>query len=148
VERNLHLVLDPLRLGVSVPQAVALLAWRRPDAIFTTGGYVAIPVLMAAALLRIPTILWDGNVVPGRSVRAVARLATIVTVSHPATAEALGRPRAYVTGTPIRALDGLDIDDARAHFGARPGDRILLVFGGSQAVRRLNDAVLGRCPGC
>jgi UDP-N-acetylglucosamine--N-acetylmuramyl-(pentapeptide) pyrophosphoryl-undecaprenol N-acetylglucosamine transferase len=119
---------------------------RRPDAVFTTGGYVAIPVLLAAAVLRIPSVLWDGNVVPGRSVRLVARLATVVAVSHRATAEALGRPRSYVTGTPIRTLTDVDVDEARARFGGGPGERILLVFGGSQAVRRFNDAVLAALP--
>ena len=113
---------------------------------FTTGGYVAIPTLLAASLLRIPSVLWDGNVIPGRSVRFVARFATVVTVSHAETADVLARPRTFVTGTPIRPTAGVDIDDARDRFGARPGERILLVFGGSQAVRRLNDAVLGALP--
>jgi UDP-N-acetylglucosamine--N-acetylmuramyl-(pentapeptide) pyrophosphoryl-undecaprenol N-acetylglucosamine transferase len=144
--RDIHLVLDPIRLGLSIPQALVLLLVRRPAAIFTTGGYVAIPVLVAAAVLRIPSVLWDGNVVPGRSVRLVARLATVITVSHPATGEALGRPRTYVTGTPIRELGAVDPDDARERFGGRPGERILLVFGGSQAVRRINDAVAGALP--
>lgn len=144
--RDIHLVLDPLRLGLSVPQALILMAVRRPDAIFTTGGYVAIPVLLAAKLLRIPSVLWDGNVVPGRSVRLVARLATAITVSHPATATTLGRPDTYVTGTPIRSVSGVDPDAAREQFGARPGERVLLVFGGSQAVRRINDAVAGAVP--
>ncbi len=141
--RDLHLVLDPLRLGLSIPQALVMLLARRPAAILTTGGYVAIPVLLVAALLRIPSVLWDGNVVPGRSVRLVARLATVVAVSHPATAEALGHARTYVTGTPIRGLDTVDPDEARERLGGRPGERILLVFGGSQAVRRINDAVAG-----
>ncbi len=144
--RDVHLVLDPLRLAASVPQALALLLARRPAAIFTTGGYVAIPVLLAAALLRIPSVLWEGNVVPGRSVRLVARLATVLAVSHGATGTALGRPATYVTGTPIRSLAGIDVDEARARFGGRPGERILLVFGGSQAVRRINEAVLGALP--
>ena len=111
--RDVHLVLDPIRLGLSVPQALVLLLARRPAAIFTTGGYVAIPILLAAAVLRIPSVLWDGNVVPGRSVRFVARLATVVAVSHAETAAALGRTRAYVTGTPIRSLAGVDLDEAR-----------------------------------
>lgn len=144
--RDIHLVLDPLRLLVSIPQAFVLLLRRRPAAIFTTGGYVAIPVLAAAAVLRIPSVLWDGNVVPGRSVRLVARLATVITVSHPETGTALGRPATYLTGTPIRSLAGVDVDEARERFGGRPGERILLVFGGSQAVRRLNDAVLDALP--
>jgi UDP-N-acetylglucosamine--N-acetylmuramyl-(pentapeptide) pyrophosphoryl-undecaprenol N-acetylglucosamine transferase len=144
--RDAHLVLDPIRLGLSVPQAFLHLAARRPAAIFTTGGYVAIPVLLAAWVLRIPSVLWDGNVVPGRSVRLVARLATVITVSHPATGDALGRPRTYVTGTPIRSLADVDPDEARERFGGRPGERILLVFGGSQAVRRINDAVAAALP--
>lgn len=144
--RDVHLVLDPIRLGLSIPQAFGLLLARRPAAIFTTGGYVSIPTLLAAWLLRIPSVLWDGNVVPGRSVRLVARLATVVTVSHTETAEALGQPRTFVTGTPIRPAGGVDVDEARDRFGGRPGERILLVFGGSQAVRRFNDAVLAALP--
>ncbi|HEU0244659.1 MAG TPA: glycosyltransferase [Candidatus Limnocylindrales bacterium] len=144
--RDIHLVLDPLRLGLSVPQAFLLLLLRRPAAIFTTGGYVAIPTLLAASVLRIPSVLWEGNVVPGRSVRFVAARATVLAVSHAETATALGHPRAFVTGTPIRELGRIDVDAARAHFGGGPGERILLVFGGSQAVRRINDAVFAGLP--
>jgi UDP-N-acetylglucosamine--N-acetylmuramyl-(pentapeptide) pyrophosphoryl-undecaprenol N-acetylglucosamine transferase len=144
--RDVHLVLDPIRLGLSIPQALALLVARRPAAIFTTGGYVAIPTLLAAAILRIPSVLWEGNVVPGRSVRFVAARATVLAVSYAETAAALGHPRAYVTGTPIRSLKGVDPDKAREAYGGRPGERILLVFGGSQAVRRINDAVTAALP--
>lgn len=144
--RDGHLLLDPIRLILSIPQAFGLLVARRPAAIFTTGGYVAIPILLAARVLRIPSVLWDGNVVPGKSVRLVARWSTAVTVSHAATAVALAHPHAYITGTPIRSTASADIDAARARFGARPGERILLVFGGSQAVRRINDAVTGALP--
>jgi UDP-N-acetylglucosamine--N-acetylmuramyl-(pentapeptide) pyrophosphoryl-undecaprenol N-acetylglucosamine transferase len=143
--RDIHLVLDPIRLLVSIPQALVLLLARRPEAIFTTGGYVAIPTLLAAAVLRIPSVLWEGNVVPGRSVRFVARRATVLAVSFPETAAVLAHPRAFVTGTPIRALDA-DPDEARAKFGGRPSERILLVFGGSQSVRRINTAVLEALP--
>ena len=82
-----------MRLGASVPQATAYLARYRPSAIFTTGGYVAVPVLMAAGALRIPVVMWDGNVVPGRAVRATARLATVLTVSFEATCTALATRR-------------------------------------------------------
>lgn len=147
VERDIHLVADPLRLALSVPQALALLARDRPDAIFTTGGYVAIPVLVAASILRVPTVLWEGNVIPGRSVRATARLATATAVSFEATCAALRLSRpCLVTGTPIRETRGVDRLAARARLGIPPGDRLLLVFGGSQAVRRFNDAVATALP--
>ncbi len=144
-DRSIHLVLDPARLGLSVPQATAILVRERPAAIFTTGGYVAVPVIIAASSLRIPVVIWEGNVVPGRSVRATARLARAVAVSSGATCAALDLPaaRCFETGTPIRELAGIDPLAARARFGVPAGDRLLLVFGGSQAVRRFNAAVAG-----
>jgi UDP-N-acetylglucosamine--N-acetylmuramyl-(pentapeptide) pyrophosphoryl-undecaprenol N-acetylglucosamine transferase len=97
---------------------------------------------MAAAPLRIPVVMWEGNVIPGRSVRATARLADVLAVSFAATCAAVRTNHpCYVTGTPIRDLRGLDREAARAYFGIPPGDRMLLVFGGSQAVRRFNTAV-------
>jgi len=145
-----HAVLDPLRLLASVPQAAALLASTKPAAIFTTGGYVAVPVLLAAAPMRIPVVLWDGNVIPGRAVRLTARLAAVVAVSFEATCGALadtlgGRP-CYVTGTPIRDTRTIDREAARTRLRIPGGDRVLLVFGGSQAVRRFNAAVAGALP--
>lgn len=148
VDRDVHLVLDPVRLMASVPQAAAILAQERPAAIFTTGGYVAVPILLAAAPLGIPVLLWEGNVVPGRSVRATARLADALAVSFEPTCAALapsGRP-CFVTGTPIRDTREIDREAARARLGIPAGARVLLVFGGSQAVRRFNRAVADALP--
>lgn len=150
VDADAHVVLDPLRLAVSVPQAGAILARERPAAIFTTGGYVAVPVLMAAAPLGIPVVLWEGNVIPGRAVRATARLAAALAVSFPAACGALasaapGRP-CFVTGTPIRETRELDRSAARIRLGIPDGLRVLLIFGGSQAVRRFNAAVAEALP--
>ena len=66
VDLNQHVVLDPLRLGASYPVALAKLLRWRPDAVFTTGGYTAIPVVSAAASLRIPSVMWEGNLIAGR----------------------------------------------------------------------------------
>ena len=119
-ELSVHAVLDPLRLGASLPQALALLTRLRPAAIFSTGGYVALPVLAAAATLRIPTLLWEGNFVPGRSARVAAPLATAITLSFEATRRRLGG-RGELTGTPIRSLAGIDRADARERFGVAAG---------------------------
>jgi UDP-N-acetylglucosamine--N-acetylmuramyl-(pentapeptide) pyrophosphoryl-undecaprenol N-acetylglucosamine transferase len=147
VQRDVHLVLDPVRLALSVPQALWWLARRRPAAVFTTGGYVAIPILIAARLLGVPTLLWEGNVIPGRSVRATARLASALAVSFAATCAALPtRGGCFVTGTPIRDVGRVDRLAARERLGLSPDGRLVVIFGGSQAVRRLNDAVVGALP--
>ena len=114
---------------------------------FTTGGYVAIPVLIAARILGIPTLMWEGNVIPGRSVRATARLASALAVSFAATCPALDRRRpCFVTGTPIRDVTSIDRLAARERLGLPRSARVVVVFGGSQAVRRLNAAVTGALP--
>ena len=149
-EADVHAVLDPIRLGASVPQATAIMLRDRPDAVFTTGGYVAVPVLLAAAPLRIPVVMWDGNVIPGRAVRATARLAAALAVSFEATCRALAgaapnRP-CFVTGTPIRDVGAIDRVAARTRMDIAPGERVVLIFGGSQAVRRFNAAVAEALP--
>src|SRR3989442_7166043 len=75
VDMSVHTVLDPIRLAISVPQAAAILGREQPAAIFTTGGYVAVPTLIAAAPPPIPLVLLDGNLVPGPAVRLTARFA-------------------------------------------------------------------------
>jgi UDP-N-acetylglucosamine--N-acetylmuramyl-(pentapeptide) pyrophosphoryl-undecaprenol N-acetylglucosamine transferase len=146
VDFSLGSLLDPFRLAASFPQALDFLAGWRPAAIATTGGYVAIPTLVAAAILRIPTLLWEGNVVPGRSTRATARLARAIAVAFEPTCRTLGG-RCYVTGAPTRPLAGLDPAAARERLGLPAEASVVLVFGGSQAVRRFDRAVesaLGR----
>lgn len=144
--RDIHLVLDPLRLAASVPQALWEMLRRRPAAVFTTGGYVAIPVLLAARVLGVPAVLWEGNVVPGRSVRATARLAAAIAVTDVRTCEALAAGRCYETGTPIRDPRTIDREAAREGFGIPAAERLILVFGGSQAVRRFSAAVAEALP--
>ncbi|MEA2677339.1 MAG: UDP-N-acetylglucosamine--N-acetylmuramyl-(pentapeptide) pyrophosphoryl-undecaprenol [Chloroflexota bacterium] len=140
VDTSVHTVLDPVRLGASYPQALAKLARRRPDVVFTTGGYIAIPVVAAAATLRIPALMWEGNLVAGRSVRASARMASALAVSFAETCAQLPGP-CFVTGTPIRSFANRTAAAARAALGLEPGTPVVFVFGGSQQVRRLNRAV-------
>ena len=142
---NAHLVLDPLRLAASVPQAYALLGRLQPRAIFTSGGYLGIPLVMAARARRIPSLVWEGNVVPGRATAAVSRLATRVAVSFEPTLAAFP-DRSFVSGTPIRSFDAVDRPLARRSFGVVDDDRLLLVFGGSQAVARITAAVEAALP--
>jgi UDP-N-acetylglucosamine--N-acetylmuramyl-(pentapeptide) pyrophosphoryl-undecaprenol N-acetylglucosamine transferase len=148
VDLSVHAVLDPVRLALSVPQAAAILAAERPAAIITTGGYVAVPTLLAAGPLRIPVILWEGNAIPGRAVRITARLADALAVSYAAAGAALapaGRPT-FLTGTPIRDVTAMTRSEARARLDLPADAPTILIFGGSQAVRRFNAAVAAALP--
>lgn len=148
VDVSVHAVLDPVRLALSVPQAAAILAAERPAAIITTGGYVAVPTLLAAVPLRIPVMLWEGNAIPGRAVRMTARLADALAVSYEAAGTALapaGRPT-FLTGTPIRDVAAMTRTEARVRLDLPADAPTILIFGGSQAVRRFNAAVAAALP--
>jgi UDP-N-acetylglucosamine--N-acetylmuramyl-(pentapeptide) pyrophosphoryl-undecaprenol N-acetylglucosamine transferase len=142
---SLHTIVDPARLAASVPQAWRLLGQLRPAAVFTTGGYLALPLVLAARARGIPTLVWEGNVQPGRATRTVGRYANRVAVSFPPTLAAFP-DNGFVSGTPIRSFARIDRDAARRSFGLGTDDRLLLVFGGSQAVTRLNGAVAAALP--
>ena len=145
VDLSVNSVADPIRLGASVPQTMALLARWRPRAILATGGYVSIPVLTAARAARVPSLVWAGDRMPGKSIRATARLASAIAVAFEGSCEALPG-KCFVTGTPIRSLVGIERMAARQRLDLPASVPLLLVFGGSQAVRRLNEAVAGALP--
>jgi UDP-N-acetylglucosamine--N-acetylmuramyl-(pentapeptide) pyrophosphoryl-undecaprenol N-acetylglucosamine transferase len=140
-----HTVLDPARLAAAVPQAWWLLGRLRPEALFTTGGYLALPLVLAARARGIPTLVWEGNVLPGRATRAIGRFATRVAVSFPPTLDAFPT-NSFISGTPIRSFEGIDREAARRSLGLGADERLLLVFGGSQAVARMNAALAAALP--
>ncbi|MEO7296164.1 MAG: UDP-N-acetylglucosamine--N-acetylmuramyl-(pentapeptide) pyrophosphoryl-undecaprenol N-acetylglucosamine transferase [Candidatus Limnocylindria bacterium] len=142
---SVHTVLDPARLAASVPQAWWLLGRLQPVALFTSGGYLALPLVLAARARRIPTLVWEGNVQPGRATRAIGKFATRVAVSFPPTLDAFPG-NSFVSGTPIRSFEGIDRVAARHSLGLGADDRLLLVFGGSQAVARMNAALTEALP--
>jgi UDP-N-acetylglucosamine--N-acetylmuramyl-(pentapeptide) pyrophosphoryl-undecaprenol N-acetylglucosamine transferase len=90
-------------------------------------------------------VTWEGNLVAGRSVRATARLASALAVSFEETCTQLPG-RCFVTGTPIRSFAGRDRASARAALGFDEDLPLIFVFGGSQAVRRMNRAVAEALP--
>lgn len=127
-------------------QSLSLL-WRlRPHAVVVTGGYASAPVGLAAAVLRIPLILQEQNLSPGLANRVLARWAAEISVSHEEARLAFRRP-AVVTGVPIRA-QAIHGDRGRglARYGLQSGVTTVLVLGGSQGARSLNEAVLDAIP--
>ncbi|MFQ3678158.1 MAG: UDP-N-acetylglucosamine--N-acetylmuramyl-(pentapeptide) pyrophosphoryl-undecaprenol N-acetylglucosamine transferase [Fimbriimonadaceae bacterium] len=111
----------------------------RPDVVFSTGGYAAGPVVSAAQSLGVPTVLHEQNAVPGRSNLLFAKRArAVATVFHAAARHFPGVP-VERTGMPIRA-------ELRKAAQGGPGPDLLplvLVVGGSQGARAINEAALG-----
>jgi len=134
----------PVRLRRAVHETYAVLDRVRPDVVVGYGGYVSMPAYLAARRRKLPLVVHEQNALPGLANKAGARVATRVAVSFPDT----DLPHAEYVGLPIRRmisqLDRAALrDEARAFFGLRPDLPTLVVTGGSQGARRLNQSVSG-----
>jgi UDP-N-acetylglucosamine--N-acetylmuramyl-(pentapeptide) pyrophosphoryl-undecaprenol N-acetylglucosamine transferase len=134
----------PTRLRGAVRATYDVLDRVRPDVVVGYGGYVSMPVYLAARRRKLPVVVHEQNALPGLANKVGARVARRVVVSFPDTP----LPRAEYVGLPIRrmisTLDRAALRaEARAHFGLDADRPTLLVTGGSQGARRLNQSVAG-----
>ena len=114
------------------------------DAVFTTGGYIAAPAILAARWCGIPVVIHESNAIPGRVTRLLGRLCSAVAIGLPAAAKRIPGSHPVVTGTPVRA----------AFLSQQPlpewvpqGDGpLLVVMGGSQGAVGLNRMVRAILP--
>jgi len=123
----------------------------RPDAVIGTGGYVAGAATLAGASLGIPTLILAPDAIPGRTNRMLARFAQRICVSFEETRVRFPAEKTIVTGLPLRAgaIAPAEIDprEARCRFEGLAADRFtVLVIGGSQGARALNEIVLEALP--
>jgi UDP-N-acetylglucosamine--N-acetylmuramyl-(pentapeptide) pyrophosphoryl-undecaprenol N-acetylglucosamine transferase len=126
-----------LQLLVQLPAAIVR-AWRivaefRSDVVLGVGGYASFPVVVAAWLRGVPSVLVEQNARPGWTNRVLSRLARRVCTTFPESAAHFPRGRAVQTGNPVRALS--------APPPAEKSGFTLLVFGGSQGAHRINQAL-------
>lgn len=131
----------PVALGRAIARGRRLLDETRPDVVVGTGGYVSVPVVLAAALGKRPILLQEQNRAPGIATRFLSRWADRICVQFVETAEALaGRAPIEVTGSPISPPEAEPAD-----FSDRldPDLPTVGAFGGSQGARAINDGLLG-----
>jgi UDP-N-acetylglucosamine--N-acetylmuramyl-(pentapeptide) pyrophosphoryl-undecaprenol N-acetylglucosamine transferase len=134
----------PGRMAFAVRKAGQVLEKARADVLVGFGGYVSTPAYLAARRHNVPIVVHEANPRPGIANRLGARMTTHVYTGHP---DARLRHGQYI-GIPIRRqiaeLDRLALgDEARKHFGLRTDMPVLLVTGGSQGARSLNQALAG-----
>jgi UDP-N-acetylglucosamine--N-acetylmuramyl-(pentapeptide) pyrophosphoryl-undecaprenol N-acetylglucosamine transferase len=139
---------DALRTVAGVSDAWRLLRRFRPDVVFIKGGYVGVPVGLAARLLHVPYVIHESDVVPGLANKLLGRWAAKIAVGFPVKSYTdFPADRLVYVGNPVREqivrahrLEGL------AKFKLDGDVPVVLITGGSQGSRQINDCVAGALP--
>jgi UDP-N-acetylglucosamine--N-acetylmuramyl-(pentapeptide) pyrophosphoryl-undecaprenol N-acetylglucosamine transferase len=133
-------------LAVNVPAGIlgahALLRRLRPRVVLATGGFVALPVVLAAAVARVPVVIHEQTAVPGLANRIAARTARRIAVTFAESGRHFPAARVVVTGNPLRPeLRTGSRADAVARFGLDPTLPLVYVTGGALGAHAVNRAV-------
>ncbi len=134
---------DPFRVLKGFSEANHILKEYRPDIVFSKGGFVSVPVVRAAAHLKIPVIIHESDMTPGLANKLSYHSADKICCSFRDTLTLLPPEKAVFTGSPIRAelLKG-DREKAKAFTGIRrQGYPSIMIIGGSLGAQKVNEAV-------
>jgi UDP-N-acetylglucosamine--N-acetylmuramyl-(pentapeptide) pyrophosphoryl-undecaprenol N-acetylglucosamine transferase len=133
---------NAVKIGAGVAQASGILRDFRPQAVLSTGGYVSVPVALAARASRIPLAVYLPDLYPGWAVRATARLAQRVAVTAVESLRSLPGAKSEVTGYPVRReFWNATREGGRERFGVDTEEKVLFVFGASQGAHSINQAI-------
>lgn len=138
---------DPFRVLKGYTEARRLLKQLQPDVVFSKGGFVAVPVIRAAASLKIPCVIHESDMTPGLANKICIPVARRVCCNFPETMKSLPPQKAVLTGSPIREelLRG-NKKAACQLCGFHSGKPVLMVIGGSLGSAAINQAVREALP--
>ncbi len=138
---------DPFRVLKGFSEAKKYLKEWRPDVVFSKGGFVSVPVVRAAASLKIPCIIHESDMTPGLANKLCIPVAKKVCCNFPETLQLLPEDKAVLTGSPIRSelakgnkLAGLNM------CGFSANKPVIMVIGGSLGAANVNKAVRDALP--
>ncbi|MBH1941027.1 undecaprenyldiphospho-muramoylpentapeptide beta-N-acetylglucosaminyltransferase [Mobilitalea sibirica] len=138
---------DPFKVMKGFLEARKILRKLKPDVIFSKGGFVTVPVVLASKKYKIPVIIHESDITPGLANKIAIPAAKKVCANFPETIKYLPADKAVLTGTPIRKelftgnkIGGLDF------CGFTANKPVILIIGGSTGSRAINEVIRGMLP--
>jgi UDP-N-acetylglucosamine--N-acetylmuramyl-(pentapeptide) pyrophosphoryl-undecaprenol N-acetylglucosamine transferase len=138
-DNAVQIVISLLLAALGVCQCLYWLVRLRPNWVVGSGGYVSLPMIAAAKLLRKPYVLLEQNRIPGKVTRSFAGTAQAIFLTFPAPAGSLVSPRTILVGNPVRENLLVSRSEARGLLGLASSALLLVLAGGSQGARSLNE---------
>ncbi len=144
------MIMNAAKLMWSIGTASGIMRRFKPDVMFMTGGYMAVPVSLAARLHGVPIIIYLPDVEPGSAIKFVMPLAQKVACTTDGSRAYVPAEKMIVTGYPVRpelrAAATMSKDRALAHFDLQMERPTLFVFGGSRGAQAINRALMAALP--
>jgi len=139
--------IDFFKVPIGFLQSLWILLRFMPDVIFSKGGYVAVPIVLAAWVYRIPIMMHESDSVPGIANQFLSKFANRIAVAYPSAEEYFPKEKTALVGNPIRfqVTDG-DPIMLRQEIGFTESRKTLLVLGGSQGSQIINSAIVKILP--
>lgn len=135
-------VKNGLRLALGTRRAFGIVRQFKPDVVLLTGGFVGVPVSVAARAQGVPSVVYLPDIEPGSAVKLMTRFATKVATTTEASAAFIPKNKMVVTGYPVRQVFAkVGREAARAKYAIGQNEKLLLVFGGSKGARNINRAL-------
>lgn len=135
-------VKDPFKVVKGAFQAYRLIRKRKPDVVFSKGGFVSVPVVLGAWLNRVPVIIHESDLTPGLANRIAIPFAKAVCTTFPETEQHLDKGKARYVGAVVREeLAHGRADKGRMICGFTKHKPVLLIMGGSLGARKINETV-------
>lgn len=133
---------DPFRVLKGIAQAWNIIRKTKPNVIFSKGGFVSVPVVVAARFRRVPTIIHESDLSPGLANKLAAPFAKQILTTFPETIDYVRKKNATYVGPIIRdELFQGSKDIGYALTGFQKGKRVLLIMGGSSGSQKINEAI-------
>ncbi len=144
-EGGLRAVMGLTKLPVGIFQALWYVGWYKPALVISFGGYIALPVVLAAWTWRVPVITHEQTMRPGLTNRIIAHLAEKICISFPDTVSQFsGNKHIVITGLPVR--QHVLRSPKKAPFPIHPTMPLLLIVGGSTGSTSINEVVFAALP--
>ena len=133
---------DPFKVAKGLFEALRILSKEKPNVVFSKGGFVAVPVVMAASIKKIPVIAHESDITPGLANKLSAPFCNKLCVTFPESLNYVKSNKGVLTGSPIR-YDIINGDSVKGKdiAGFKTNKPIVLVMGGSLGSKVINDAL-------
>ncbi len=138
---------DVFKVMRGIMQSKRLIKKIKPDVVFSKGGFVAVPVVMGAAMNRVPVVAHESDITPGLANRLAMPFAKAVCTTFPEAVKHIKDKKGIHTGTPIRdMLFKGSAEKGRQFCGFKDNKPVILIMGGSQGSVRVNNIIRAIAP--